>query len=62
MRSTAEHTTVLIPEFPRILHRRVRARAILEGKPIRRVFRELIERALARADEMGGGDAKRKSR
>ena len=46
MRATAEHSTVLIEQFPVSLRLRVRAKAMLERRYVHEVFAELVERGL----------------
>ncbi len=46
-RATATHSTLLVPGFPIALRLRVRAKAMLERRPMREVIAELIEKALA---------------
>ncbi len=42
-----EHTTLMVEEFPVALRLQIRAKALVERRPMRDVFVELLERALA---------------
>jgi hypothetical protein len=50
MRATAEHSTVLIEQFPVALRLRLRAKAIQERRRLHEVFIEVVERGLAAAE------------
>ena len=50
MRATAEHSTVLIPQFPVALRRQVKAKAVAEGRYLHEVFAELVAKGLAAAE------------
>ncbi len=56
-RATATHSTLLVPGFPIALRLRVRAKAMLERRPMREVIAELIEKALAQ--EAKGGERRK---
>jgi len=59
MRATAEHSTVLIEQFPVALRLRLRAKAIQEQRRLHEVFIECVQRGLAAAEEKS---SKRKKR
>ncbi len=50
MRATETHSTLLIPQFPVALRLRVKAKALLERRPMREVFAEVVEKGLAAMD------------
>ncbi len=45
--ATAETSTLMVPEFPVALRLQVKAKALLERRPMREVFAELVEKDLA---------------
>jgi len=60
-RSASETSTLLVLGFPRQLRLRIKAKAVAEDRPMRDVFVELLERALAAeaAPTRKGGDPHR---
>jgi len=47
MRATKDHSTLLVERFPVRLRLQVRAKALVERRPMHEVFAELVEKALA---------------
>ncbi len=45
--ATETHSTLLVPQFPVALRLRVKAKALLERRPMNEVFAEVVEKGLA---------------
>ncbi len=53
-----EHSTLMVEEFPVRLRLRVKAKALLERRPMNEVFAEVVEKGLAAVEARPGKRSK----